>query len=208
MINNWTSRIKERMDILRLTQESLAQKIGVTQSAITHYLSGRRVPPLKQFHKLAVVLEVDPAWLQFGVQKNIQEYDQVMKQHRIPIIGWQDVNSSMNTQMKKEYVPNFYSDQSHWYALRIKNDSMIASTGHSQSFRPKDIIVIDSNKKPEHENYVIALLPRSNEVTFKQFVIDGGSRYLKPLNPQYPLIEIDNNTHIYGVVVACINPFI
>lgn len=65
-MNTWASRIRERMSELQLTQEELANKLGVTRGAITHYLSGRRVPPLRQFHKLAAVLKTDPAWLQFG----------------------------------------------------------------------------------------------------------------------------------------------
>lgn len=213
MINNWTCRIKERMDILQLTQESLARKVGVTQSAITHYLTGRRAPPLRQFHKLATVLEVDPAWLQFGTQVESAEKLSAVRQHTVPIISWQQV-SELTDEMTikrdeiKEFVPHFYTDQSHWYALRVKGDSMISPTGHGQSFRTKDIIIIDPKKKPEHENYVIALLPRSKEATFKQYVIDGGMQYLKPLNPQYPLIEINEEVRIHGVVVSCINTFI
>jgi SOS-response transcriptional repressor LexA len=32
-------------------------------------------------------------------------------------------------------------------------------------------------------------------------VIDSGRRYLKPLNPQYPMIEMDEDFQIIGVVV-------
>jgi len=48
-------------------------------------------------------------------------------------------------------------------------------------------------------------LPQSKEATFKQYVLDGDIRYLKPLNPQYPLVEIDDSTHVCGVIVGHLN---
>jgi transcriptional regulator with XRE-family HTH domain len=63
----WQDRIKERLKTLDMTQEKLARKSGVTRSAITHYLAGRRVPSLSQFAKLAEALETSPGWLQFGL---------------------------------------------------------------------------------------------------------------------------------------------
>lgn len=71
-----------------------------------------------------------------------------------------------------------------------------------KSFYEGDTIIVDPEKTAEDGKYVIALLPKSKEATFKQYVIDGGIRYLKPLNPQYPITQIDDSTHICGVVVA------
>ncbi|TYN14394.1 LexA family transcriptional repressor, partial [Salmonella enterica subsp. enterica serovar Typhimurium] len=44
-------------------------------------------------------------------------------------------------------------------------------------------------------------LEDENEATFKKLVMDTGRRFLKPLNPQYPMIEISGNCKIIGVVV-------
>jgi transcriptional regulator with XRE-family HTH domain len=54
-MNTWATRIKSRMKELGLTQEVLAEKMGITRGAITHYLAGRREPPLRQFQKLATI---------------------------------------------------------------------------------------------------------------------------------------------------------
>ena len=40
----------------------------------------------------------------------------------------------------------------------------------------------------------------TNQATFKQLVIDGPRRYLKPLNPRYPVIPIEREARICGVV--------
>ncbi|MBF4248855.1 LexA family transcriptional repressor, partial [Vibrio anguillarum] len=35
----------------------------------------------------------------------------------------------------------------------------------------------------------------------KKLVVDSGQKYLKPLNPNYPLLPINGNCKIIGVVV-------
>jgi SOS-response transcriptional repressor LexA len=40
------------------------------------------------------------------------------------------------------------------------------------------------------------------EATFKQLVIDGSRRFLKPLNTRYPVIEITTEVKVLGVVIA------
>lgn len=215
-MSNWTARIKSRMQELHMTQESLANKMGITRGAITHYLAGRRVPPLKQFKKIALILKCDPAWLQFGSTSIKNEVVLSKKEkfaptrYPIPLLRWEQVielsgASKMRNDEVSEFVPHLFSDYSYWYALRVKGDSMVASSGQSQSFREGDIIIVDPEKNAVHGNYVVALLPKSKEAVFKQFVIDGGIKYLKPLNPQYPMIEISNSTHICGIVVARIS---
>jgi transcriptional regulator with XRE-family HTH domain len=39
-MNTWASRIKTRMKELKITQEALANKMGITRGAITIWLAG------------------------------------------------------------------------------------------------------------------------------------------------------------------------
>ena len=41
------------------TQAELAEKIGVTQSMISHYVSGRKMPALDTLSRLCAVLDLD-----------------------------------------------------------------------------------------------------------------------------------------------------
>jgi SOS-response transcriptional repressor LexA len=52
----------------------------------------------------------------------------------------------------------------------------------------------------------VALLADAGQVTFKQLVIDG-RRYLKPLNPRYPIMEMDDRMATCGVVKQMIMSF-
>jgi SOS-response transcriptional repressor LexA len=216
IMNTWATRIKSRMKELGLTQEVLAEKMGITRGAITHYLAGRREPPLRQFQKLATILKADPAWLQFGeatakseTLRSVTSKKEKMVKHPLPILSWEQAIEFADIEKirgeAKEFIPHFYTDKSRWYALRVKGDSMTAPLNSSKSFHEGSIIIVDPDKAAEHGMHVIAILPHSKGATFKQYIIDGGTRYLKPLNPQYPMIPIDDSTHICGVVVGCFN---
>jgi SOS-response transcriptional repressor LexA len=69
-----------------------------------------------------------------------------------------------------------------------------------RNYREGDLVQFDTDIEPEHGKYVIAILAGANEAIFRQYVVDGGIKYLKPLNPQYPLIQIDDETRICGVM--------
>lgn len=213
-MNTWADRIRSRMKELGLTQEELAVKLGITRGAVTHYLAGRRVPPLRQFQLLASALKADPAWLQFGTSAATQKPPKTVKQTKteityrpIPILSWEEAArfpdvSRLKQEDIKDRIPHIFTDQPHWYALRVKGDSMTASG--SKSFHDGDIIIVNPDKTPQHGDFVIAVLPRSKEATFKQYVVDGGVQYLKPLNPQYPLIKIEKKACISGVILKCV----
>jgi len=214
-MNTWTERIKLKMKELGLTQEELAHQLGITRGAITHYLSGRRVPPLKQFHKLATVFKADPAWLQFGVTTdhkkhsgNSQHSDKASlqtNQYPVPILTWEQVAkqpdvSRINRKAIEEWLPNFFTDQPDWYAMRVKGDSMVSTAGQ-KGFHDGDIIIVDPNLSPKNGNFLVAVMPKNKEATFKQYIVDNGIKYLKPLNGQYPMMESGNKCVNCGVVV-------
>lgn len=212
-MSTWVDRIKSRMKELSITQEMLATKMGITRGAVTHYLAGRRNPPLRQFQKMAAILKTDPAWLQFGTTATttVSVPAKQTKQSSylpLPILSWEqvaDFKDATKLNEKTETIPHFFTDKPHWYALRVKGDAMTAPGGHKKSFHEGDLIVIDSENPVNNGDFVVAILSRAKEATFKQYVIDGGVHYLKPLNPQYPIIEIDKGTHICGKVIRCIN---
>jgi transcriptional regulator with XRE-family HTH domain len=64
----WHQRVKRRRQELGLNQQQLADRIGVEQSAVSHWETGKRVPVhLSQFDRIAKALECSTAWLLFGV---------------------------------------------------------------------------------------------------------------------------------------------
>lgn len=213
-INGWQDRVKKRLRELGMTQDALARKMGVTRSAITHYLAGRRIPSLNQFSKLAQVLEANPGWLQFGssLETPAEQVSRLISSLRpVPILTWEqaaDFNdlTTINLGKIKEWVPNYFTQKIDVYGLKIKGDAMISPSGQSKTFHEGDIIVVNHNGVAEPGDCVVVKLTNSEEVTFKQYVIDAGKHYLKPLNPQYPTIEITGIYRRLAVVTHSISP--
>ena len=77
----------------------------------------------------------------------------------------------------------------------------------SVSFPDGCYIVVNPNDAPEHGKYVVAMKTDSEESTFKQLVSDGGTMYLKPLNSQYPMMKVDQDTIFCGNVINMIVRF-
>ena len=106
----------------------------------------------------------------------------------------------------KEWVPNYFTHSNSVAGLRIKGDAMTSPNGQSKNFHDGDIIVVDYNTGAVPGDFVVVHLIDTKEVTFKQYVVDGGVRYLKPLNPQYPTIPITDKHHLLAVESYCISP--
>src|SRR5579872_2446502 len=167
-MSHWTIRVKSCMKELDMTQETLANKMGITRGAITHYLSGRRIPPLKQFHKLALILKVDPAWLQYGTTNTKESEKKVETKHksehpnRIPLLSWDQVinfiKGKISAKKMQEFVPHFFGDNKNWFALKVKGDSMTAPQGHIKNFHEGEIIIIESEKIEKHGDFFLAQL--------------------------------------------------
>lgn len=83
------------------------------------------------------------------------------------------------------------------YILRVIGDSMITE------YSPGDMIFVDPEVAASHGDDVIALMHETGETTFKRLIEDGGSKYLKALNPNWPepYMKINGNCSIIGTVI-------
>lgn len=112
---------------------------------------------------------------------------------KVPLISW--VQAGGWTGVVDMYHPG---DADDWitvvapvgdrgFALRVHGDSM------SPEFNPGDIIIVDPDKPAENGNYVVVKIEtdsQNGKATFKQFVQDADKIYLKPLNRQYPVMDM------------------
>lgn len=78
------------------------------------------------------------------------------------------------------------------FALRVSGDSMTSPYPGDVSFPDGTIIVVDPSRACDAGDYVIAKDVTTQQATFKRLVHDGGRWFLKPLNPAYPTMEIDD----------------
>lgn len=207
-IEDIAARIKRIREDRGLSQRALAELCGwASQSRIGNYESGARSVSVDDAAVIAKALGITPAELLFG-----DDYKGPYQPgERFPLISW--VSAGEWCEAVEPYnlsqVDEWYESDCHilgdGFWLRVQGDSMTAPTGLSV---PEGMLVLfDTGKEPKNGSLVIAKITDANEATFKKLVIDGGNKYLKGLNPAYPLIPIDGNCKIIGVAVQMMFKF-
>ncbi len=201
-------RIKQRRRQLKMTQKDIAERVGISASAVTQWESDNTGLSAESLLKLSSVLNCNPTWLMFGT--GLPEDDvklQAAIYKSIPIISW--VQAGVWTETYCESDPSDYkyvdtnlklSDKA--FALIVKGQSMTTYNGELSI--PEGAVVIvepdygyldDINGK-----IVIAQQKGSDEATIKKLIIDGPNKYLAPLNPQFNPIQINGDCVIAGKV--------
>jgi SOS-response transcriptional repressor LexA/predicted DNA-binding transcriptional regulator AlpA len=124
---------------------------------------------------------------------------------RIPLISWvqaghwSEVVKAFTEEDAEEWLPALRAMSRRAFAIRVEGQSM------EPMFRHGEIIYVDPEVHAEHGKYVVVQLDDEPQATFKSLVIEGGHKFLRPLNPDWPgpkFIPINGNATIIGVVVG------
>lgn len=211
-----TDRINQLFDEQKDKKNAdLARFVGCSRATVTDWRNGKtKKIDGDNAYKVAEFFNVSPEWLQTGKGQKTKQKLYVNTESgptilgKIPLISWDYVGEWGNTVNDYEEInilewlpcPANYGPNS--YALRIKGDSMMSSFPGAKSYAEGGIIFVDPDKPVSNGCRVVAKLPDSNDATFKEYREDAGRRFLKPLNPQYPIIEMTETTLICGVVIG------
>lgn len=103
--------------------------------------------------------------------------------------------------MEDQHETTDYAAKGPAFWLEVAGDSMTAPAGVRPSIPEGTLVLVDTGIEATPGKLVVAQLDESNEATFKKLIVDSGQKYLKPLNPAYPLIPINGNCRIIGVAV-------
>lgn len=206
--------LEREMDRMDWNAYDLANASGIPKPTIYRILSGEQDDPRSNtVKKLAHALGITEAQLR-GLDDYID--GTVVSEtlslpgpeviERLPVINlrqagnWTATIDNHYPGDTEEWRPTTVKVSKNAYALRIEGDSMINPNGYP-SLPPGAIVIVEPNKQPQNGDIVIARLEDSMEATIKKLVIDGNQKFLKPLNPQYPIIEINGNFTICGVAI-------
>lgn len=219
MTTEYGKRLKTARKHAKLTQMQLSEKTGIPQSTIstaenlgngsadtTIYATACGV----NAHWLATGegemtwLNIQPGALAHITREhgpmpdtpNVTELDP--QRTRVPLISWiqagelSDVVDLFHPGEAVQWEDALKSKPGRSsYALMVEGDSMVSATG-AHSFPPGTVLIVDPERGTNAGDYVIAKDVQTQKATFKQLTTDGSRWYLKPLNPQYPTIEIDD----------------
>lgn len=195
---------------LNVTQASIAESLGVTQGAISHYLNGQNALNAKIASGFAQLLQINVRDFSarladelegLAISCNISEVAQSV--YQVPVISWQELNDwdgiKKLSSRERVYTMNIMFNNT--YALRVSGDTM------SPEFLDGDTIIIAQQKKPKNGSYVIVKL-KGESAVFKQYIVDGDRVFLKSLNlPQSTMRELTSEDLLFGVVVEKIKQY-
>lgn len=209
-MNNWIQIVRNAMARQDITQAQLAEQMGKTQGAVAHWLNGRREPSIADINQMLTLLNLPPLTIQLPDDRmqNVAPADQPTRMYRYPIVSWVAAGAwreAIELAGFDTFELSDYKGKGRSFWLEVKGDSMTAPAG--ESIPEGMLILVDTGLEPRPGDLVVAKLADSNEATFKQFVSDAGQKYLKPLNPAYRMLSIDDNCEMVGVVTRAIRKF-
>ena len=215
-----SERIKIARKQAKLTQKELADRVGVSQTAIHKLECGRSISSRRTV-TIALTCGVDPIWLDtgrgemslFGATPGMSpdefakatengELHRAPLFARLPLISWEDAGqfceeSAESLNPKAEaWLPIAPKGSDRTFALCVPDDSMVPE------FREGEFILVDPTLPGKHNQFIVARIEGDTGATFKQLMVTGNKTYLKPLNSRYPLIDVQGDVNVCGVVVG------
>lgn len=195
-----------------MSDNELARLSKVSQPTITRIRNRQsRDPKNETLDKLARALRIAPAALRYEIREPDAKYqiEPGPDVTVVPLISWVQAGRlkeiaplhRVGDGDKLIYTTRRVGPDA--YALRLRGDSMENPNG-KPTFPDGCVIVIDPSKMPDLGSFVVVRFEDRSEATFKQLVEDAGKRFLKPLNPRYPLIPLDGNATLCGTWVQTI----
>jgi len=197
---------------MRYTQGDIAKSVGVSVATVSLWEKDENSPKGNNLMKLSVFLDCRPDWLltgakypTLGLTSNIGDGPPVRQM--IPIVSWVQAGEFCGSEVLEpyeveEWLPCPANASLRTFGLVVKGDSMTSPHAGERSYPEGIVIFVDPEKEVVHGSRVIAMIEGSTEATFKSYTEDAGARYLKPINPQYPIREIGPGITICGVVIG------
>lgn len=213
-MDKWIALVRNRMEELGLTQEQLAERVGVSQGSVGHWVNKRRQPKIESMNRTFVEIGM-PHYnvsLQLRVQgrvgeeRGVYEVDdddaeldlmQYIVCFRYPVLGWDEPDVA-KVEEPVVYEQTDYLAKGKAFWLTVENDAMSALSGRSvpQGMR----MLVDPGVEAGPGRLVIARQPGKPAI-FRELAEEGGQWYLKALNSNYPALLCEEGCEFLGVVV-------
>lgn len=203
---------------LGITQYTIADDLGITQGAVGHYLNGRNALNVDVASGFARLLQVSISDFSPSIaakvaaqaeslsgESNVKYAGEYRAGRRYPVLSsiqagsWCEACEPYTLKDIDLWLESDAHIQGDAFWLEVEGDSMTAPVG--LSVPEGTFVLFDTGREPVNGSLVIAKLSDSNEATFKKLIIDGGQKYLKGLNPAWPLVPVNGNCKTIGVAV-------
>lgn len=208
------TRLKDLRRTKKLTQQQLADAIGVSKTSVIYWEKDENIPKHESMIALERVFNTTSDWLLTGkssgrkLDNNVDIANKIeLSGKPIPVISWVAAGSFSATETVikdaevEEWLPPNKDCGKNGYGLIVTGISM------SPKFEIGDRIYVN----PDIQTFdlisgdlVIVSCSGDTEATFKKLIIEGSERYLQPLNPNWPeqIIKLAEDCRLVGKVVG------
>jgi len=191
-VATFAERLRELLDIKRITQAELCRQTGISKSSMSHYVKGDWEGKQDSVYAISRAMCIDEAWL-MGFDVPMDKHHAVSpaplpkgviplpETKLVPLIGTIACGSpalALENPEDKIQMPGFVHAD---FALRCKGDSMITA-------RIFDGDIVYIKQQPVVDNGEIAAVLIGDETTLKKVYYTPGSDriVLQACNPMYP----------------------
>lgn len=189
--------IKTRREQLELTQQQVADYVGVSKSAVSRWESGDVANMgIDKLSKLSEVLSVSPLDIINETELTLRIVPNKNNTAPIPLLGSIAAGQPILAEQNIEDYFNLDKKIRADFCLRIQGDSMI-----NVNILDGDIVFI--KKQEDLEDGQIGAVLVNDSATLKRFYRNNGSVILQAENPEYkPLVISTGEVRILGKMVA------
>lgn len=212
-MDKWIELVKAKMSELKVTQEILAERLGMSQGGIGHWLTKRRQPGIDDMNRVLQALGLGFLEVTLVIREPQDSQDDGMSltqkynpYFRYPVSDWRETGEVRDGEPGQyRFELSDYHARGAAFWLTVTGDAMTAPSG--PSIGEGMLILVDPDVEALPGKLVIAQWPDSTEAIFRKLIEEGGQRYLVPLNPTYPKALFTDECRIIGVVVQATAKF-
>ncbi len=210
-MDKWIGLVKANMKDRKVTQGELAERLGMSQGGVGHWLNKRRVPSLADMNRVLEALGLGDLEVVQEVRERQAETASPTPRpayYRYPVNDWNslcEVREERPAYGGARYEAADYHARGDAFWLPVMGDAMTAPSG--LSIGAGMMILVDPAISAQPGKLVVAQWPDSPHATFRQLLEESGQLYLVPLNPTYPKQLFTEGWRILGVVVLAMARF-
>lgn len=194
-MKKYSNRVRELRLAKSLSQEQLAEKIGLTKQAISQYERGERNPSMTVLDALCDFFNVSSDYLlgKDSVTLRFVGKDEIDKLEskscvRVPVLGRVAAGipiDAIEDVLDWEEIPEMMAATGEFFGLRIKGDSM------QPRIADGDVVIVRSQPDAESGDVVIVQV-NGDHATCKRIIKHNTGISLVSFNPVYPPIVYTN----------------
>lgn len=202
--NLMTSKIRQAIKEAGLTQQKLADKLGVTNPVVNVWVTGKRNPTIQTIKRIAKATG-KPYSFFIGDEQHNNTVEGKIELTYIPVRGLSSASGGKFILEETETFLPFKKSGPNQFAIKIVGDCMVDPDDPRNSIYDGDYVIVDPDVEARNGDVIVARLDGEYS-TVKRMYRHGEEVRLVPDNPEYAPIIRTAATFIVGKVIDVYRP--